>query len=72
MQEFDGDRLFESVGVERESSTKFARFDAEISADRNRVAARLGLRQRKTDEAYQQWLLQLRDTAYVEYRLEEQ
>ena len=48
------------------------RRDAEISADRNRVAARLGLRQRKADEAYQQWLLQLRDTAYVEYRLEDQ
>ena len=47
------------------------RRDAEISADRNRVAARIGLRQRKADEAYQQWLLQLRDTAYVEYRLEE-
>lgn len=47
------------------------RRETEISADRNRVAARLGLRQRKGDEAYQQWLLQLRDTAYVEYRLEE-
>lgn len=47
------------------------RRESEISADRNRVAARLGLRQRKGDEAYQQWLLQLRDTAYVEYRLEE-
>ncbi len=47
------------------------RRDSEISADRNRVAARLGLRQRKADEAYQQWLLQLRDTAYVEYRLED-
>ena len=47
------------------------RRDAEISADRNRVTARIGLRQRKADEAYQQWLLQLRDTAYVEYRLEE-
>lgn len=47
------------------------RREAEISSDRNRVAARLGLRQRKADEAYQQWLLQLRDTAYVEYRLEE-
>ncbi len=47
------------------------RRETEISADRNRVAARLGLRQRKADEAYQQWLLQLRDTAYVEYRLEE-
>ena len=47
------------------------RRETEISADRNRVAARLGLRQRKGDEAYQQWLLQMRDTAYVEYRLEE-
>ena len=47
------------------------RREAGISADRNRVAARIGLRQRKADEAYQQWLLQLRDTAYVEYRLEE-
>jgi peptidyl-prolyl cis-trans isomerase SurA len=47
------------------------RRDAEISADRNRVSARLGLRQRKADEAYQQWLLQLRDTAYVEYRLDD-
>ncbi len=47
------------------------RRETEISSDRNRVAARLGLRQRKADEAYQQWLLQLRDTAYVEYRLED-
>lgn len=44
------------------------RRDTEISVERNRVAARLGLRQRKADEAYQQWLLQLRDSAYVEYR----
>lgn len=43
----------------------------EISAERSRVAARLGLRQRKADEAYQQWLLQLRDGAYVEYRTED-
>jgi len=47
------------------------RRDSEISAERNRVAARLGLRQRKADEAYQQWLLQLRDGAYVEYRSED-
>ena len=47
------------------------RRNAEISAERGRVAARLGLRQRKADEAYQQWLLQLRDSAYVEYRTEE-
>jgi peptidyl-prolyl cis-trans isomerase SurA len=48
-----------------------ARRDSEVSAERNRVAARLGLRQRKADEAYQQWLLQLRDSAYVEYRTED-
>ncbi len=47
------------------------RRDSEISAERNRVAARLGLRQRKADEAYQQWLLQLRDSAYVEYRADD-
>ena len=47
------------------------RRDTELSAERNRVAARLGLRQRKADEAYQQWLLQLRDSAYVEYRSED-
>lgn len=47
------------------------RRDTEISAERNRVAARLGLRQRKADEAYQQWLLQLRDSAYVEYRADD-
>jgi peptidyl-prolyl cis-trans isomerase SurA len=47
------------------------RKSAEASADRNRVAARVGIRQRKTDEAYQDWLRQLRDRAYVEYRLDE-
>ncbi len=47
------------------------RRDSEVSAERSRVAARLGLRQRKADEAYQQWLLQLRDSAYVEYRSED-
>ena len=29
------------------------------------------LRDRKSDEAYQEWLRQLRDRAWVEYRLEE-
>ena len=36
-----------------------------------RLAARQALRERKSDEAYQDWLRQLRDRAYVEYRLEE-
>lgn len=36
-----------------------------------RLAARQALRERKADEAYENWLRQLRDRAYVEYRLEE-
>jgi peptidyl-prolyl cis-trans isomerase SurA len=44
---------------------------AEVSPERNRAAARLGIRQRKADEAYQDWLRQLRDRAYVENRLDE-
>ena len=43
----------------------------DVSADRQRVAARQALRERKMDEAYQDWLRQMRDTAYVELRLEE-
>ena len=35
------------------------------------LAARQTLRERKADEAYQDWLRQLRDRAYVEYRLDE-
>jgi peptidyl-prolyl cis-trans isomerase SurA len=43
----------------------------DVSADRQRVAARQVLRERKMDEAYQDWLRQARDRAYVEIRLEE-
>jgi peptidyl-prolyl cis-trans isomerase SurA len=44
---------------------------ADASTERRRVDARKVLRERKSDEAYQEWLRQLRDRAYVEYRLEE-
>ncbi len=44
----------------------------EASQDRKRQAVRQILHERKFDEAYQDWLRQLRDQAYVEYRLEEQ
>jgi peptidyl-prolyl cis-trans isomerase SurA len=44
---------------------------ADLSADRKRLEARKVLRDRKSDEAYQEWLRQLRDRAYVELRLEE-
>lgn len=43
----------------------------ESPIERNRLAARQALRDRKADEAYQEWLRQLRDRTYVEYRLEE-
>jgi len=43
----------------------------DVSDDRKRAAARNALRERKSDEAFQDWLRQLRDRAYVEYRLEE-
>ena len=44
---------------------------ADLSADRKRVEARRVLRDRRADEAYQEWLRQLRDRSYVEHRLEE-
>lgn len=43
----------------------------DVSSERQRVAARQALRERKRDEAYQDWLRQARDRAYVEIRLEE-
>lgn len=43
----------------------------DVSDERQRMAARQALRERKLDEAYQDWLRQIRDRAYVEYRLEE-
>ncbi len=43
----------------------------DVSDDRMRMVARQALRERKLDEAYQDWLRQIRDRAYVEYRLDE-
>jgi len=44
---------------------------ADVSAERQRLQARMALRERKADEAYQDWLRQLRDRTYVELRLDE-
>ena len=44
---------------------------ADMSSDRKRVEARRAILDRKGDEAYQEWLRQLRDRAYVELRLED-
>lgn len=43
----------------------------DMSREKERLAARQALRERKMDEAYQDWLRQLRDRTYVEYHLEE-
>lgn len=43
----------------------------DVSQERVRQTARMALRERKADEAYEDWLRQMRDRAYVEYRLED-
>ncbi len=43
----------------------------DITAERRRDQARIALRQRKSDEAFQEWLRQTRDRAYVEIKAEE-
>jgi peptidyl-prolyl cis-trans isomerase SurA len=44
---------------------------ADVGAERQRLQARQALRERKADEAYQEWLRLLRDRTYVEMKLEE-
>ncbi|MDD5242199.1 MAG: peptidylprolyl isomerase [Sulfuricella sp.] len=43
----------------------------DISKERQTLMARQEIRARKADEAYESWLRQLRDQAFVEYRLED-
>lgn len=43
----------------------------DASSERKRLEARKSLRDRRSEEAYQEWLRQLRDRAWVEYRLED-
>jgi peptidyl-prolyl cis-trans isomerase SurA len=40
----------------------------DVSNERQRLTARLAIRERKTEEATNEWLRQLRDRTYVEYR----
>ena len=44
---------------------------ADSSPEQLRAAARQALREQKADEAFDQWLREIRDRAYVEYRLEQ-
>jgi peptidyl-prolyl cis-trans isomerase SurA len=43
----------------------------DMSKERQRLLARQSIRTRKADEAYQEWVRQQRDRAYVELRLED-
>lgn len=47
------------------------RRSADVSQERRRAAARQAIRERKMQEATEDWLRQLRDRAYVEYRLQD-
>jgi peptidyl-prolyl cis-trans isomerase SurA len=47
------------------------RRNEDMSKERQRIDARMALRARKSDESYQEWVRQLRDKSYIEYRLEE-
>jgi peptidyl-prolyl cis-trans isomerase SurA len=43
----------------------------DVSADRERSEAQTAIRQRKADEAYQDWVRQIRDNAFVDIRLDD-
>ncbi len=43
----------------------------DITAERERAEAQLAIRQRKGDEAFQAWVREVRDRAYVEIRLDD-
>jgi len=55
----------------RSGETSLERRSSDVSPERKRLQARQALRERKADEAYQEWLRQLRDSTYVELRLDE-
>jgi peptidyl-prolyl cis-trans isomerase SurA len=47
------------------------RRDQDMSKDRQKLAARQAIRQRKSDDQWQEWVRQQRDKTYVEYHLED-
>lgn len=47
------------------------RRDQDVTQERKRLDARRSIRDRKSDEAFDSWVRQMRDSAYVEYRNEE-
>ncbi len=47
------------------------RRDQDVTQERRRLEARRAIRERKGDEAFESWVRQVRDGAYVEYRTED-
>jgi peptidyl-prolyl cis-trans isomerase SurA len=47
------------------------RRNTDVSEQQKRQQARIAIGTFKSDELYQDWLRQLRDRAFIEYRLEE-
>jgi peptidyl-prolyl cis-trans isomerase SurA len=47
------------------------RREGQLTDDKRKIAVRQAIRARKADEAYEDWLRQMRDRAFVESRLEE-
>jgi peptidyl-prolyl cis-trans isomerase SurA len=47
------------------------RREGQLTDDKRKVSVRQAIRARKSDEAYEDWLRQMRDRAFVENRLEE-
>jgi peptidyl-prolyl cis-trans isomerase SurA len=45
------------------------RRDQDVTSERQRLAARQAIRKRKSDENFQEWVRQIRDSAYVDLRL---
>jgi peptidyl-prolyl cis-trans isomerase SurA len=43
----------------------------DVTVERERAQAQLAIRQRKSDEAYDDWVRQMRDRAYVEIRIDD-
>ena len=43
----------------------------DMSKDRQKFAARQAIRQRKSEDQWQEWIRQQRDKAYVEYHLDD-
>jgi peptidyl-prolyl cis-trans isomerase SurA len=45
-----------------------ARRNQDVTQERQRLTARQAIRERKAEEAFQDWVRQIRDSAYVELR----